>query len=143
MIQQIRDHFGPNLKQFPLKLVCTGDVLERIEGFIDANGVSQLNLLLELLNLAGATGGGEILATNMLGAAIDYDTGEITVAAGTTNAVLMWMWEGNTLVETSQLIQRTDLNSIDGLRVNIEEKYVPIFKNPHGNVYSGTVDITS
>jgi len=143
LIGQIRDHFGPSLKQYALKIVCTGDVQTRLEGYVDANGVAQKQLIIDALNEAGANGGGEILASDYLGATIDYDLGELEVTAGTTNAVLIWMWEGNAVVETSPLIQRSDINDIDGLRVNIEEKYVPIWKNAHGQIYSGTVDISS
>lgn len=144
MIGQVRTAFGANLKANALKLVVTGDVANRIEGHLDASVDRNLNdVILGMLNAAGATGGGEILATDMLGATLDYNTGEIEVTNGTTNACLMWIGSGFTEVQTSDLIQRSDMNDIDGLRINIEEKYVPVFKNPLANVYSDTVDITS
>ncbi len=144
MIGQIRTAFGANLKGNALKLVCTADVINRIDGYLDANVDRTLHgTMVDMLNHAGADGGGEILATDMLGATLDYDTGQLAVTDGTTNAVLMWIAPGFTEVQTSPLIQRSDMNDVDGLRVNIEEKYVPVFKNPLANVYSDTVDITS
>lgn len=144
MIGQVRTAFGPNLKANALKLVVTGDVINRIDGAIDA-GVDRTmhNTILEMLNQAGASGGGEILATNMLGATLDYNANEIEITDGTTNAVLMWIGPGFSEVQTSPLAQRQDQNDIDGLRINIEEKYVPVFKNPLAHVYSATVDITA
>ena len=144
MIGQIRTAFGPNLKANALKLVVTGDVINRIDGYLDANVDRTLvSTITDMLNHAGANGGGEILSTNMLGATLDYDTGEIEVTDGSTNAMLMWIAPGFTEVQTSPLIQRSDMNDIDGLRINIEEKYVPVFKNPLANVYSAAVDIVS
>ncbi len=144
MIGQVRTAFGPNLKANALKLVVSGDVINRIDGYMSANVDRTLHAVLtDMLNHAGANGGGEILATNMLGGSLDYDTGEIEVTDGTVSAMLMWIAPGFTEVQTSALIQRSDVNDIDGLRINIEEKYVPVFKNPLANVWSDTVDIVS
>ncbi len=140
MIGQIRTAFGPNLTANALKLIVSGDVANRIEGYLDATVDRDLiSTILRLLNTAGATGGGEILTTNMLGATLDYNANEIEVADGTTNAMLMWIGSGFSEVQTSPLVQRRDENEIDGLRINIEEKYVPVFKNPLAHVYSATV----
>lgn len=140
MIGQIRTAFGPNLKANALKLVVTGDVINSIDGAVDAATTRTYHdVILDALNRAGADGGGEILATNMLGATLDYNANEIEVTDGTTNAMLMWIGSGFSEVQTSKLNQRRDENDIDGLRINIEEKYVPVFKNPLAHVYSGTV----
>jgi len=140
MIGQVRTAFGPNLKANALKLVVSGDVINSIDGNIDAATTRTFHeVIVDALNRAGADGGGEILATNMLGATLDYNANEIEVTDGTTNAVLMWIAPGLTEVQTSPLIQRSDMNDVDGLRINIEEKYVPVFKNPLANVYSATV----
>ncbi|MCK5616033.1 hypothetical protein KAR91_79960 [Candidatus Pacearchaeota archaeon] len=140
MIGQIRTAFGPNLKANALKLVVTGDVIDSIDGAVDsATTRTYHDVIVDALNRAGADGGGEILATNMLGAALDFDTSEIEVTAGTTNAMLMWIGSGFAEVQTSALAQRRDENDIDGLRIAIEEKYVPVFKNPLAHVYSATV----
>ncbi len=131
MIGQIRTAFGPNLKANALKLVVSGDVINRIDGYMSANVDRTLHAVItDMLNHAGANGGGEILATNMLGAALDYNANEIEITDGTVKAMLMWIGSGFTEVQTSPLIQRSDLNEVDGLRINIEEKYVPVFKNP-------------
>ncbi len=144
MIGQIRTAFGPNLKANALKLVVSGDVINRIDGYMSANVDRTLHAVItDMLNHAGANGGGEILATNMLGAALDYNANEIEVTDGSTNAMLMWIGSGFSEVQTSALFQRQDQNDIDGLRINMEEKYVPVFKNPLAHVYSDTVDITS
>lgn len=144
MIGQIRTAFGPNLKANALKLVVSGDVINRVDSFIDASTTRTMNnVLTDSLNNAGANGGGEILATNMLGATLDYNANEIEVTDGTVSAMLMWIGSGFSEVQTSSLIQRRDENDIDGLRINIEEKYVPVFKNPLAHVWSDTVDITS
>ena len=140
MIGQVRTAFGPNLKANALKLVVSGDVINTIDGNIDAATTRTFHdVIVDALNNAGAVGGGEILATNMLGATLDYNANEIEITDGTTNAMLMWIGAGFSEVQTSSLFQRRDQNDIDGLRINIEEKYVPVFKNPLAHIYSDTV----
>jgi len=140
MIGQVRTAFGPNLKANALKLVVSGDVINSIDGHVDtATTRTMHSVIVDALNNAGANGGGQILATNMLGATLDYNANEIEVTDGTTNAMLMWIGAGFSEVQTSKLNQRRDENDIDGLRINIEEKYVPVFKNPLAHVYSATV----
>jgi hypothetical protein len=144
MIGQIRANLDvDSLKNMAGVLVVTADVKERMEGYKNANTDKVLEDTI-LGVIARAFSSATILTTNMLGAALDLNNQEITVTAGTTNALLMAV-DGNSFVEcrTSPLITRKEEGPISGLNIAIEEKYVPIFKQPRANCYSATVDITS
>jgi hypothetical protein len=131
-----------DVKPYPLLLIVSPDVYKHLLGAYDTTDQrSYLTALNELLLQAGAPGGG-VYYTKYLGATLDYNTGEIEVTAGTLSALLMAYSPMFTSVKTSPLIQRSDVNDIDGLRINIEEKYVPVFYQPLANVWDATCSIT-
>ncbi|KKM88572.1 hypothetical protein LCGC14_1257450, partial [marine sediment metagenome] len=140
IIGQIRTGLNvASLKQFQGALVVTVDVKNKIEGLLNPNTDSTLEDVI-MAGLNKAFGSSAIFATNMLGATLDYNNQEISVVDGTTNAVLMAI-QGDSFIEvrTSPLIDRKEEGAISGVNIVLEEKYVPIFKQPLANVYSATV----
>ena len=120
MIDELED-----IKQFPLMLVVTPDIWKKILGQMNANtDKTTLQGLNDLLTVAGGPGS-QVVYSKYLGATIDFDKGEYAVTAGTKNAALM-AWSSNHYeVLTSGLMQRSDENQVDGLRINLDEYYVP------------------
>jgi hypothetical protein len=144
MIGQIRTGLSiASLKQFIGVLVVTVSVKNRLEGLLNANTDSTLQDVIER-GLAKAFGSFAVLTTDMLGAALDFKNNEI-IATPTGNRAVLMAVSGDAFAEvrTSKLIQRKEEGEVSGLVTIVEEKYVPIFKQPLANVYSDTVVLTA
>lgn len=143
-IAQVRTGLAlDSLKELSAALVVTPDVKARLEGGLTAN----TDILFEdtmMRILLKAYGSAVILTTSMLGATLDYNNQKLAITAGSVNSLLMSI-DGNSMAEvrTSALINRKKENEIDGVTVALEEKYVPIFKQPLANIYGSTTDITA
>lgn len=126
-----------DIAQFPLFYVVTPDVYKVLLGLKDENGAC-IPQLLELLRATG-NGSAEIIHTKWLGATTDMNMGALDITNGTSNSALMAWSPENYEIHTSDLISRIDQNPVDGLRINMEEAFLPTFYRPEAIIYEAGV----
>jgi len=126
------------ISPYPLILVLAPDAYKDVLYLKDENGTA-LKQALELLKTSG-NGMSAIYQSKWLGATIDYKKdGSYSVTNGTNTAALMAWGQNNYEVATSGLQAREDINDVDGLRLNMEEGYLPISYYPESIIYEAAV----
>ena len=127
-------------KQYPLKFIVTNDVYKNALGKLNSdqnqNGVQFINNLLQEMGGPGS----ELIMSPYLGGTRTVTGKKITYTAGTTNACLFAVDSQFYEVVASPIDIRTDgLSKVSGLNYQYLERWVPIYKEKKGIIYSGTV----
>ena len=127
-------------KRQPLKLVVTPDVWKNALGRLNTdqnqNGIQFIQKVLQDMGGPGSS----IHMSKYLGGVRAKTAKKIGYTAGTSNACLFAVNSQYYEVQTSQIDIRSDgLSKVSGLHYQYLERFIPIYKEKKGIIYSATV----
>jgi hypothetical protein len=149
-IVQLGDNFGglSALKRYPLICLVSDDVFAKaiktsITGYARSDDVRNVADLANQLLLRFGAPGSEFVGSKYLGATItrSEESNKISVTSGTTNSVLYPYTPEAFHILASPLNTLRKSDPMDGLTVDITERWLPVFPTQTLVLYGGTAVI--
>lgn len=127
--------------RYPLKLVVTPDVYKVAMGVLDVNDkITGVEFIENMLNKHGGAGSGLIMSKYLGGTSTKNAKKDPAVTAGTTNACLYAVSTQFYEIIASPIDIRSDgISKVNGLDYQFLERFIPVYKEKKGIIYSGTV----